>query len=73
MPLYHDKFPYDPNPLPNSLEEFSREQVPLSVPLNIIRSYIVRFKVGYLAQQKYFQPYPPDLVQVTDSGKGRKL
>jgi uncharacterized protein YbgA (DUF1722 family)/uncharacterized protein YbbK (DUF523 family) len=55
----------------NSLEEYRREQVPLSVPLGLLRGAIVRFEVDYLAQQTFFEPYPTDLVEITDSGKGR--
>ena len=55
----------------NSIEEYRREQVPLSVPINIARSYIVRFKEKYLSKQTFFEPYPFNLVRVRDSGKGR--
>ena len=55
----------------NSLEEYRREQVPLSVPLNILRSYVVRFEEEYLRQQTFFEPYPGNLLEITDSGKGR--
>jgi uncharacterized protein YbgA (DUF1722 family)/uncharacterized protein YbbK (DUF523 family) len=55
----------------NSLEEYRREQVPLSVPLRLLRADIIRFETEYLSQQTFFEPYPVDLVEVTDSGKGR--
>lgn len=55
----------------NSLEEFRREQVPLSVPVNLLRSYIVRFGEGYLAQQTFFEPYPHSLLETADSGRSR--
>ena len=57
----------------NSIEEYRREQVPLTVPLNIARSYIVRFREGYLSKQTFFEPYPFELVRVRDSGKGRSV
>jgi uncharacterized protein YbgA (DUF1722 family)/uncharacterized protein YbbK (DUF523 family) len=56
-----------------SLEDYRREKVPLSVPAGIIKSYIVRFDEAYLMQQRFFDPYPEDLVNITDSGKGRDL
>jgi uncharacterized protein YbgA (DUF1722 family)/uncharacterized protein YbbK (DUF523 family) len=56
----------------NYLEEYRREQVPLSVPLSLLRSYIVRFDEQYLKQQTFFDPYPKEFVAVRDSGKGRK-
>ena len=55
----------------DSLERYRAESVPLSVPLNIIRSFIVRFQEDYLVQQTFFEPYPEELMEITDSGKGR--
>ena len=57
----------------NSLEEYRREQAPLSVPLNLIESYIERFDCEYLEQQTFFQPFPKQLTTISDSGKGRTL
>jgi len=57
----------------DSLEQYRNGHVPLSVPTSLVRSWIIRFEVGYLADQVYFEPYPPDLLEVLDSGKGRKL
>ncbi|MFA6637037.1 MAG: DUF523 and DUF1722 domain-containing protein [Candidatus Omnitrophota bacterium] len=54
----------------NTLEEYRREQVPLSVPLSLIRSYIARFEEKYLEQQTFFEPYPHEMLTVRDSGKG---
>ena len=55
----------------DSLERYRAGSVPLSVPLNIIRAFIVRFQENYLAQQTFFEPYPEELMEITDSGKGR--
>ena len=55
----------------NTLEEYRREQIPLSVPLRLIQAQVVRFGEDYLQQQRFFEPYPPELVEITDSGKGR--
>lgn len=57
----------------DSLEQYRNGHVPLSVPTSLMRAWIIRFDVGYLADQVYFEPYPQDLVNVLDSGKGRKL
>ncbi|MFZ1947922.1 MAG: DUF523 and DUF1722 domain-containing protein [bacterium] len=56
-----------------SLEDYRQERIPLSVPVGIVKSYIVRFGEDYLAPQSFFQPYPERLVEITDSGKGRDL
>ena len=53
------------------LEDYRAGRVPLSQAIGIIQSWIVRFNETYLAQQTYFQPYPMELVEITDSGKGR--
>ncbi len=57
----------------DSLEQYRNGHVPLSVPTSLMRSWIIRFDVDYLADQAYFEPYPQDLVEVLDSGKGRRL
>lgn len=57
----------------DSLQEFREEHVPLSVPVGIMKSYLVRFDEPYLMQQTFFDPYPEDMISITDSGKGRKL
>jgi uncharacterized protein YbgA (DUF1722 family) len=41
--------------------------------VGIMKSHIVRFQEPYLAGQNFFDPYPEDLVTITDSGKGRSL
>jgi uncharacterized protein YbgA (DUF1722 family)/uncharacterized protein YbbK (DUF523 family) len=56
-----------------SLDDYREARIPLSVPVGIIKSYIVRFDQGYLAPQSFFAPYPERLVEITDSGKGRDL
>jgi uncharacterized protein YbgA (DUF1722 family)/uncharacterized protein YbbK (DUF523 family) len=56
-----------------SLEDYRQARIPLSVPVGIVKSYIVRFGEDYLAQQSFFQPYPDRLIEITDSGKGRDL
>ncbi len=56
----------------DALERYRAEKVPLSVPLNLARSWVVRFEQEYLGHQTFFQPYPETLIEITDSGKGRK-
>ncbi len=56
-----------------SLEQYRSGRVPLGVPVAVVRSWIVRFDQSYLKDQYFFDPYPEDLIEVTDSGKGREL
>lgn len=55
----------------DAIESFRRGRLPLSVPVSLIRSWIVRFGEPYLERQVFFQPYPEALADITDSGKGR--
>lgn len=57
----------------DSLERYRAGKIPLSVPLNLIRSWIVRFENDYLQQQTFFIPYPDELMEITNSGKGRNI
>jgi uncharacterized protein YbgA (DUF1722 family)/uncharacterized protein YbbK (DUF523 family) len=56
-----------------SLERYRAGRIPLSVCTSIIRVWIARFGQPYLEPQTYFEPYPEDLVEITDSGIGRPL
>jgi uncharacterized protein YbgA (DUF1722 family)/uncharacterized protein YbbK (DUF523 family) len=57
----------------DSLTDFREQRIPLSVPVGILKSYVVRFEEPYLARQTFFEPYPEAMISVTDSGKGRPL
>jgi uncharacterized protein YbgA (DUF1722 family)/uncharacterized protein YbbK (DUF523 family) len=53
------------------LERYRNGKVPLSGPVTLLRSFIVRFEEPYLLRQTFFEPFPEELVEITDSGKGR--
>lgn len=53
------------------LESYRTGRLPLSAPVSIVRSWIVRFDEQYLARQYFFRPYPEELQDISDSGKGR--
>lgn len=55
----------------NTLEEYRREQVPLSVPVNILHSYVIRFNEDYIKRQTFLKPFPEALLEIRDSGKGK--
>lgn len=54
-----------------TVDKYREGKIPLSVPVGIIHSWIARFGQEYLVGQTYFEPYPEELIQVSDSGKGR--
>jgi uncharacterized protein YbgA (DUF1722 family)/uncharacterized protein YbbK (DUF523 family) len=53
------------------LEQYRSGAVPLSVPVGLLRSLVIRFEEAYLERQTFLEPFPRDLVEITDSGKGR--
>lgn len=57
----------------NLLEEFRRGTMPLAIPLEIIKSWALRFENDYILNQKILHSYPKDLLLLSDSGKGRDL
>ena len=53
------------------LEDYRAKKLPLSVAQTLLASWIARFGQDYLAGQSFFAPYPPELNEISDSGKGR--
>lgn len=54
-----------------TLERYRAGKAPLSALLAVIGVWIARWKQDYLESQVYFNPYPLDLFEISDSGKGR--
>ncbi len=54
----------------DNIELYSQKKVPFSVLIAILRSWVIRFNQPYLTEQTLFEPYPKELFDVTDSGKG---
>ncbi|GKX31508.1 hypothetical protein SH1V18_39880 [Vallitalea longa] len=54
------------------INEYKNHKVPFSVPLNVIKGYVIRFNIEYLNNQSFFDPFPKALLDVNDSGKGVK-
>lgn len=52
------------------IEEYNQGEVPLSVPLSVLKYNAIRFNNNYLLNQTFLEPYPKELVTITDSGKG---
>lgn len=49
-----------------SVDKYRNGQVPLSVPTNILKTWILRFDEKYLENQSFFQPYPEGLLSLED-------
>lgn len=52
------------------LDAYRKRIVPLSTPVSLLRSWIVRFEEPYLADQAFFQPFPEALISPADTGRG---
>ncbi len=46
----------------DSITDFRNGRISLSVPLNLIKSWVLRFDVEYLRNQTFFEPYPLELL-----------
>ena len=58
--------------LESSIERYRAKQTPAAAVTAILRAWIARFDQEYLGSQTFFEPYPPELMSVSDSGKGRE-
>ncbi len=58
-----------------SLEMYRDGRIPLRVCLSLMQSWIIRFEQAHLARQTFFEPFPPDLLEVgvTDSCAWRDM
>jgi uncharacterized protein YbgA (DUF1722 family) len=56
----------------NSVEEYRDERIPLSALLSVLEAWSIGQANQYLLDQVLLRPYPLQLVEITDSGKGRK-
>jgi uncharacterized protein YbgA (DUF1722 family) len=56
-----------------TIERYRGGGSPVHAPLALLRSWIERFGEAYLERQVFFDPYPEELIQLADSGKGREM
>ena len=54
----------------DAIDKYRNHQIPQSTVMAILRSWVMRFDNEYLRDQKIFEPYPLELIEVRDSGKG---
>jgi uncharacterized protein YbgA (DUF1722 family)/uncharacterized protein YbbK (DUF523 family) len=52
------------------LENYRSQHIPQSTVMAILWAWAIRFNEEYLIKQRIFEPFPKELIQVTDSGKG---
>lgn len=51
------------------LDKYKSESILLSVPLNVFRTYAIKYNEDYLLQQTIWLAYPEGLMDLKDSGK----
>jgi uncharacterized protein YbgA (DUF1722 family)/uncharacterized protein YbbK (DUF523 family) len=54
----------------DAIDQYRNHQIPQSTVMAILKSWVLRFDNEYLRDQKIFEPYPLELIEVRDSGKG---
>lgn len=53
-----------------TLAAYNDHKVPITVPISLLKAWVIRFDMPYLKRQTIFEPYPVGILDVTDSGKG---
>jgi uncharacterized protein YbgA (DUF1722 family)/uncharacterized protein YbbK (DUF523 family) len=56
--------------LADSIEKYRKGKLPLSTPVYLVKSYAIRFDLSNLKNQTFFNPFPEELIELRDSGKG---
>ena len=51
-------------------QQYLDRRIPLSALIQVVRSWITRYENNYLENQTYFEPYPFELMDISNSGKG---
>lgn len=46
----------------DNIDSYHRSLVPLIVPLTLVKHYVRKYEVGYLARQVFLSPYPAELM-----------
>lgn len=55
----------------NSLDEYRAERLPLSAIIKMLHAWALAHENHYLLAQTILSPYPADLIDLSDTGKGR--
>ena len=56
-----------------NLEEYREGIIPLSSITKIVQSWVVRFEDNYLTRQTLFEPFPKELIKISEFDKQREL
>lgn len=53
----------------DSFDKYRKSRVHLSVPVNLLKTYVLRFQDKNLVDQTIWEPFPDELLDITDTGK----
>jgi uncharacterized protein YbgA (DUF1722 family)/uncharacterized protein YbbK (DUF523 family) len=56
-----------------TLEDFRKKKAVFATISGIVKAWIVRFENEYLQSQSFFYPYPEELIEIIDTGRGREI
>lgn len=51
----------------SNFDNYKKDKIPLSVPINLLRSYVIKYEQSYLLEQTIWSPYPQDLMDTSDT------
>lgn len=54
------------------LDNYRNNMIPVSSIIVLLKSWIIKYSENYLKGQSFFNPYPSQLMCISDSGKGRE-
>jgi uncharacterized protein YbgA (DUF1722 family) len=57
----------------NIIDKYRENKVPFSVPIHLLNAWIIEYEVDYLKDQSFIEPFPNELVDLTDSGKNNDM
>ena len=57
----------------DSLQKYENNKITISSILFLLKSWILKYEQEYLMEQTFFNPYPEELMNISDSGKGRDI
>ena len=56
----------------DAVAKYRTGKFPLSTPLNVLKSWVIRFNEEYLMQQTFFEPYPETLMETETTAQDKE-
>jgi len=56
-----------------TFEKYKKGLIPLSVPVNVLETYAIKYEQTYLLEQSIWEPFPQELMDISDTGKMENL